>query len=235
MRITYIKHSAFLTEWEDVACLFDYAEGELPEISKDKRLYIFASHHHSDHFNRDIFQLFASHPRHTFILSDDIHAKPAEEDKALNIRIGANGRRMFPGGKKGVLSVSTLRSTDCGVAFVVNYAGRTVYHAGDLHWWAWPDDTPEEERDMKNRYFSEIAKLKGVHLDAAFLPLDPRQEGNFWMGLDAMMRTADIRKAFPMHMWEKYEYIEKLKSMDASAAYRDRIVDITAPNQIFEI
>ena len=43
MRITYIRHSAFLAEWEDIVCLFDYAEGELPEIDRDKRLCVFAT------------------------------------------------------------------------------------------------------------------------------------------------------------------------------------------------
>ena len=62
MRITYIRHSAFLAEWEDIVCLFDYAEGELPEIDRDKRLCVFASHHHSDHFNPEIFTRFADHP-----------------------------------------------------------------------------------------------------------------------------------------------------------------------------
>ena len=234
MRISYIRHSAFLAEWEDIVCLFDYAEGELPEIDHDKRLCVFASHHHSDHFNPEIFTRFADHPRHTFILSDDIRTVPAGE-KAPVVRTGPNCRRIFPGGKRGAMSVSTIGSTDCGVAFVVNYAGKTVYHAGDLHWWAWPDDTPEEERDMKNRYFAEIAKLNGVRLDAAFLPLDPRLGANYWMGFDAMMRSADIRKAFPMHMWEKYEYIPKFKAMSVTEAYRDRIADITAPNQTFTI
>ena len=77
MRITYIRHSAFLVEWEDIVCLFDYAEGELPEIDRDKRLCVFASHHHSDHFNPEIFTRFADYPRHTFILSDDIRTVPA--------------------------------------------------------------------------------------------------------------------------------------------------------------
>ena len=54
MRITYIQHSAFLAEWEDIVCLFDYAGGELPEIDRDKRLCVFASHHHSDHFDPEI-------------------------------------------------------------------------------------------------------------------------------------------------------------------------------------
>ena len=46
---------------------------------------------------------------------------------------------------------------------------------------------------------------------------------------------ADIRKAFPMHMWEKYEYIPKFKAMSVTEAYRDRSADITAPNQTFTI
>ena len=234
MRITYIKHSAFLVEWEDVACLFDYAEGELPEIPDGKRLCIFASHHHADHFNPEIFRLFAAHPKHTFILSEDIRTVPTGE-KAPIVRTGADCRRIFPGGRMGPMSVSTVGSTDCGVAFVVNYAGKTVYHAGDLHWWAWPDDTPEEERDMKNHYFAEIAKINGVRLDAAFLPLDPRLGANYWMGFDAMMRTADVRRAFPMHMWEQYESIAKFKAMSVTESYRNKIADITAPNQTFEI
>ena len=235
MRITYIKHSAFLAEWEDLACLFDYAGGELPEISPEKKLCIFASHSHSDHFTPEIFTRFASHPKHTFILSDDIRTVPANAGKLPIVRTGADCRRIFPGGSMGAVNVSTVGSTDCGVAFVVNYAGKTVYHAGDLHWWAWPDDTAEEERDMKNRFFAEIAKLSGVRLDAAFLPLDPRLGANYWMGFDAMMRTADIQKAFPMHMWEQYEYISRFKAMSVAKAYRDKIADIAAPNQIFEI
>ena len=55
MRITYIRHSAFLVEWEDIVCLFDYAEGNLPEIARDKRLCVFGSHRHSDHFNPEKF------------------------------------------------------------------------------------------------------------------------------------------------------------------------------------
>ena len=134
MRITYIRHSAFLAEWEDIVCLFDYAEGELPEIDRDKRLCVFASHHHSEHFDPEIFTRFADHPRHTFILSDDIRTVPAGE-KAPVVRTGPDCRRIFPGGKRGAMSVSTIGSTDCGVAFVVNYAGKTsgFRHPGGRH------------------------------------------------------------------------------------------------------
>ena len=236
MRVTYIKHSGFLVEWEDVACLFDCAEGEIPAMEKAGRLFVFASHKHGDHFAPSVFERTrACGIRRNFILSDDIRAETPEEEQGSVFSMPPNRRRVFTGGKHGALSVTTLGSTDCGVAFVVNYAGRTVYHAGDLHWWAWPDDTPQEEREMKNQFFAELVKIKGLRLDAAFLPLDPRLGGNFWMGMDAVMRASDVRRAFPMHMWDRYEYIEKLRQMNTSEPYRERIQEITGPGQVFEI
>ncbi len=41
--------------------------------------------------------------------------------------------------------IRTLRSTDEGVAFVVHYAGKTIYHAGDLNWWHWKKGEPDEK------------------------------------------------------------------------------------------
>lgn len=234
MRVTYIKHSGFLAEWEDIACLFDWVEGELPPIPPEKRLYVFVSHIHADHFTPELFDRCRGHGRRTFFLSSDIAAGPEKGDAATVIRLPPDMRRIIGGGKRGPLSVTTLGSTDCGVAFVVNYAGKTVYHAGDLHWWAWPDDTPEEERDMRNRFSAQIAKLRGLAIDAAFLPLDPRLENNFWMGFDALMRSTHVKMAFPMHMWEEYGYIQKLRELPVSAPYREAIADITGPGQVFE-
>ena len=33
--------------------------------------------------------------------------------------------------------IRTLRSTDEGVAYLVSYRGKRIYHAGDLNWWHW--------------------------------------------------------------------------------------------------
>ncbi len=235
MRITYIKHSGFLAEWDNAAFLFDWAEGEKPEVDPEKRLFVFASHVHADHYSPEIFRSFENVGHRTFILSDDIPRDPDCERGSTSLRMGPDQRRVLNGGTGGAVSISTLGSTDCGVAFVVSYAGKTIYHAGDLHWWAWPDDTPAEEREMKNAFFTQIAKLKGMTLDAAFLPLDPRLGGNFWLGFDALMRTAHVQRAFPMHMWNHYEYIDTLCGMSVSDTYRERIEKITAPGQIFEL
>ena len=235
MRITYIKHSGFLADWEDTLCLFDWAEGELPSLDKGKRLFVFVSHAHSDHFSPEIFTRLGQRSGTVFVLSSDVPRDQAREKGLSVARIGADMRRVFSGGEKGPLSVTTLTSTDSGVAYVVNYAGKTLYHAGDLHWWAWPDDTPAEEKAMKKAFFDQIGKLRGLEIDAAFLPLDPRLEDNYWLGFDAFMRTARVKQAFPMHMWDRYDIIGKFRALEEAAPYQDRVAEILGPGQIFTL
>ena len=55
MIITYLGHSGFLVETETAYFLFDYIRGTLPEFSEKKKLYVFASHAHKDHWNPEIF------------------------------------------------------------------------------------------------------------------------------------------------------------------------------------
>ncbi len=88
-------------------------------------------------------------------------------------------------------SIQTLKSTDAGVAFVVQTEDVHLYHAGDLNWWAWPDDTPEEAAGMKQAYWAQLDKLRGQHFDLAFVPLDPRLENGLtgvWTPLRARCR-----------------------------------------------
>lgn len=72
MKVTYIYHSSFLVETENVTILFDYFKGNIPAIRQDIPLLVFASHKHQDHFSFDIFQ-FANHPAGvTYLLGKDI-------------------------------------------------------------------------------------------------------------------------------------------------------------------
>ena len=57
MKITYIGHSGFSVELESHILLFDYYEGTMPEFDPAKKLLVFASHSHPDHFNREILKL----------------------------------------------------------------------------------------------------------------------------------------------------------------------------------
>ena len=66
MKITYIGHSGFFVEMEDACFLFDYYKGTIPETDGNKKMYVFVSHRHHDHYNEEIFRLqekFRENPR----------------------------------------------------------------------------------------------------------------------------------------------------------------------------
>ncbi len=107
------------------------------------------------------------------------------------------------------ISVHTLQSTDCGCAFVVRYMGKTVYHAGDLHWWSWPGESEAWNRKMTSDYQKEIQYLENQNIDLAFTPLDPRQESAYACGMNYLLKKVRIRDVFPMHFWDSFDVIDR--------------------------
>ena len=63
MKVTFIHHSSFLVETESRYLLFDYFQGELPDMKDDKPLYILASHRHGDHFSLCCRRMHRGRPR----------------------------------------------------------------------------------------------------------------------------------------------------------------------------
>jgi hypothetical protein len=111
------------------------------------------------------------------------------------------------------LSIETLLSTDEGVAFIVKYGKKTFFHAGDLNLWTWPGDEEQVNRDRLRRFMIEMEKIRGQVFEAAFFPLDPRQEEACGDGLRIFQRMTETKELYPMHMWGDFEtvnsYIEK--------------------------
>lgn len=130
--------------------------------------------------------------------------------------------------------LATLKSTDSGVAFLLEYRGITVYHAGDLNWWIREEDTKQEYGNMTAKFMRQMDKLKNRSVDFAFLPLDPGQGAWYWRGFDYFMRNVSASVTFPMHCWEDYGVIRRMKARPESVPYRERIADIKAPGQVFE-
>ena len=73
----------------------------------------------------------------------------------------------------------------------------------------------------------------GREIDAAFLPLDGRQEDKFFLGLDEFMRNVGAKKVFPMHFWDDFSIIDRLKAMPESRDYRKRVMPITRDGDSF--
>lgn len=245
MKVQYIKHSSFMVEFKKAVLVFDYFEGNLSLPSKEKHIYFFVSHKHADHFNPKIFEYAKEYQKITYVLSNDVKMSEnymnrrgvTQEARDKIVYIHKNEQVMLDAH----IEVETLTSTDEGVAFLINYQEEgllepvKLYHAGDLNWWSWQGESQEEYEDMTERFQNEMKKLEGRQFDCAFVPLDPRQEDRFWWGFDYFMRTADAKQVFPMHCWEDYSVIGRLKEMEQAKDYRERIVDIHQCGECFEL
>ena len=226
MTVTYLYHSGFVVEFDDIVLVFDYYKGELPETVRGKKLYVFSSHYHKDHFQYKVFDWALEYDA-TYVLSKDIRTK-GPEGRTVKVKRRQNL-------SVDELQIQTLRSTDEGVAFLVRVKGITLYHAGDLNWWHWEEEGPEYNEKMKRDYQAEIGTIEGEHIDLAFVPLDLRLEEAYGWGIDYFMRHTETIRLFPMHLWGGYKTIPRFIADPLSEDYRDRIVKIERRQQSFEM
>ena len=194
-----------------------------------KKLLVFASHSHPDHFNREILKLADVYPDVEYVFPKDIRIAKKEQ------RASEHFMRKRDEITVGDTKVKSLRSTDEGVAFLVRCEDRIIYHAGDLNWWYWEEEDDAYNRMMRGDYQKEIETLAGEKIDLAFVVLDPRQEEQFYWGFDWYMRHTDTKIVFPMHMWKQYEVQDRLIGMEVSEPYREKIMRIREMGQVFEL
>ena len=234
MKVTYIHHSSCMAELEHAALLFDYFEGEIPAVEGDKPLFVFASHRHGDHFSRSIFELADKRRNVTYVLSDDIWTRQVPEEllgRTTFLGPGEDTRLLDGAGEP--LDIEAFKSTDEGVAFLVKAEGKVIYHAGDLNNWVWEGEPEKDNQRMSERYHTELAKLAGRHIDVAFMLIDPRQEKDFYLGMDDFMRTVGADVVFPMHFWGDFEAASRFKALPCARDYQDRIREIHKKGESF--
>lgn len=237
MKVTFIQHSSFSIEFEDIVMLFDYFEGQFPQFS-NKRIYSFTSHKHGDHFSLKLFDLESKYSDIIYIMSSDVKVNERYlERKGIDTTVKS---KIITAKKEDEfqvddLRIKTLKSTDEGVAFFIQYKGKTVYHAGDLNWWHWAEESDAYNLEMKQEYTNEIDKLKDLKIDIAFVPVDGRLKEQFYYGIDYFMKQTDTRYVFPMHFWGDYDLIYRLKKLNQSNEYRDKIIEINDKGQWFEL
>ena len=72
--------------------------------------------------------------------------------------------------------------------------------------WVWEGEPEADNRRMSESFHREMDKLAGRHIDVAFMLIDPRQEKDFYLGMDDFMRMVGADVVFPMHFWEAVSY-----------------------------
>ena len=215
MKVTYLKHSGFMVESRNYIYLFDYIGGNIDKaIKSDKKIYVMVSHIHDDHFSKIIFDIATKHDNVTYILSYDVvkkikkNAILSKMTEQLNIiRVQAHEKYKIDD-----IVVETLKSTDEGVAFIVSEKDGTMYHAGDLNWWHWDGEPKSWNRNMEVNFKREIDSMRGRKIDIAFVPLDPRQEEAYYMGMDYFIKNVGANEIYPMHFWGEPRIIDRYKS-----------------------
>ena len=95
------------------------------------------------------------------------------------------------------------------LAFIVKTKEGTIYHAGDLNDWYWDGEPKADNQRLTSAYHVEIRKIKGMHFDAAFVPLDPRQGDHYADGILYFLKNVDCNVIFPMHYWNDANVIKR--------------------------
>lgn len=214
MTLRYIFHSGFLVETERCILIFDYwmdpADVIREYMHTAKRLYVFASHFHEDHFTKEIFRWKESIRNITFILSKDIlkRRRAQKEDADVWMAKGAVWEDEN-------LKVIATGSNDSGVSWIVEVDGKRLFHAGDLcNWYARflsEDDVPEkvfsEEFGEINpiaeekRFLGELKDIRKIadSFDLIMFPVDGRIGNGYTLGGRQFIERFKVGMFVPMH------------------------------------
>lgn len=218
-KLTYIWHDCFVFENEDLVMVFDYwkdplaKKGEIPLFLKNidisKRLYVVVSHHHKDHYVKEIFNWTHLFPDVRYILSKDT-AKFARH--ILSPGAVYNGVKPEPSSvtvlspgesyKDDYVSVEAFGSTDIGNSYAIKAGDSTIFHAGDLNAWLWKDESTEVEVATELKKFTNILDgiaAKHSQFDLAMFPVDSRIGTDYFTGAKMFVREISVAHFFPMH------------------------------------
>lgn len=206
LTVTYYHHSGFSVAMDDVLLVFDYWTGEHGDLPEDKRItvdflkqfrqvYVFISHEHPDHLDPVVFTWRNEAPV-TYIVAADMP-------------VGTRGKRMAPGDSLTLspeVSVKAFDSTDLGVSFLVDIQGVHVFHAGDLNFWHWREEsTVKEIEEADDAFRQAVEPIAREKIDLAFFPVDARQGLMYDAGANYFIMCVKPRLLIPMHFWGRAE------------------------------
>ena len=215
MKITHVYHSGFVIELERTVLIFDWYEGELPPFEPDKKVFVFVTQSHADHYSPRIWSILNEYKEIYYVLE----CCTAPERKGDNIFHVQPGRHY----KIRNTLVYALRSNDEGVAYVVNSDGYNFFHAGDLNIWHWKDAADNQNAYSLKIYRRQIEKISGWNFDAAILPLDPRLGESAPNAIVEFLNTVECRFLFPMNYWNRTDEAAVYLNDERLLPFREKI------------
>lgn len=198
-RIWYAHHSGWLIETPRHLLIFDFigdggqdSVGRLVDrllqtnASDERRVLVFVSHEHDDHYRSAIYKWQRRIPSITYVLG--LRTREANG----RVMLEARADTAFDG-----VRIRTIRSTDFGVGFFVEVDSLGVFHAGDHAQW------DAGERAAYEREIDWLA-ASGSRVDLAFVPIATGAVCETSPDIEAGASYALIKLrpavAFPMHV-----------------------------------
>lgn len=219
MKLTYIYHSCFVLEAEKCTLVFDYyKDSEEKYVEKHLadfpgKLYVFSSHTHRDHYNPEILEWQQQRPDIQYIFSKDIAELGVDQKENIHF---LDKLQTY---SDSLLTVKAFGSTDIGVSFLVEVAGKMIFHAGDLNNWHWKEESSEEEaQKAENFYLSELecVATEVKKLDVLMYPIDHRLGKDYTRGAEQLLQRIKVDLFAPMHFWNHFKdanaFAEKAKA-----------------------
>jgi len=210
----HLYHSGFAIKTAQHLLIFDYwpGTGEFDEerglaaglISpaelQGQNVVVFFSHEHYDHWYRDAIEWKDQVDKIHYVVSPEV----SHDD---NRYAGSDGIvTTLPADRSTTvrgMEITTIQSTDSGVAFLVKIDGLSIYHSGDHAAWNW-DHASDAETEFA---IERLRALDGEVIDIAMHVCDPRLKKSGWGGTFAFADRYQPRLLVPMHMKGKYEQV----------------------------
>lgn len=198
--IWYLGHSSWAIKTKNHFLIFDYfinpnfempAEATLasgyisPTEIHDENVTVFVTHHHGDHYDEKIFEWRESVPTIDYILG--FRPQGVEYEYTF---IGPRRERIVND-----IKITTIRSNDAGVGFLVEVDDLVIFHSGDH---------ANASLDMSGPYPAEIEYIreKDVHIDLAFFGITGCSLGDpesVKKGVHYAIERLSPSLLFPMH------------------------------------
>ncbi len=225
MEICYLENSAFAVFLKDSLLIFDYfmdtPSGSQRDVTggvigkedllKKEKVFVFASHIHGDHFDPVIFEWQQINPNTVYFLDSAIEKRL--RPPLQNVFFMQKGEEAARDG----LRAKAFGSTDEGISFYLETEGLRIFHAGDLNFWHWREESDEAYiAEARRAFLAEMQDIQtGVPgLDIAFFPVDPIMGQGYDDGAVFFIDAMRPKLFIPMHC---------RGSLDTLAAFKQKM------------
>ena len=241
MQLTYIYHSGFAIESEQVTLIIDYYKDSSETVynkgvvhdrllQRPGKIYVLATHFHPDHFNPEILSWKEQRPDIVYIFSKDIlKYRRAQKEDAIFIKKGETYEDEY-------IHIRAFGSTDVGVSFLITLEGKRIFHAGDLNNWHWSEESTEQEiRKAQGDFLAEVKNIKQIapEMHLVMFPVDSRLGKDYMKGPKQFTEQIKTSIFVPMHFSEHYDGGNAFREIAEASGCR--FISISHRGETFDI